>query len=422
MPLSDQGTNWFQRHLRPLTIGTLAAVAYVAAVSRGQTLPWAIAALLSTTLVWGLAWPHWLIRRLDIQRSGPTRATEGEFIQLRLHVKNTGWLPRFMVELTDHIPFVNGANSGGNQVSLGLVPFLPGKSQTAFDTFVTCEKRGRHLIGPVGLASSFPLGLTRATQTRHTGQHTLTVYPRLFPVIDLPFLGSPNRLHGGMYLLPDGTGMAEYAGLREYRRGDHPRHIHWPTTARLNELMVKEFEPQASPRLVVILDNGRASNRGQGRESTFEYAVRIAASVASHACLRDIPTQLMLSESGSPEIPAGTGEAQRQAILDTLAIVEAESATPYAQTLQRAGGLCQRGDTALVFLSVPADQITPTLQALASLHAQGVHLLTVVFDRPSFSPAHAERPSAPWTPALLELGACCFHVRQGDDLLKVFHP
>ena len=100
-------------------------------------------------------------------------------------------------------------------------------------SFVRCEQRGFYRLGPVGLASSFPLGLTAARIAADESIRTLTIYPEVFAILALPLRGAPSQVHRGGYLLPEGAGAAEFAGLREYRRGDNPRHVHWPTTARV---------------------------------------------------------------------------------------------------------------------------------------------------------------------------------------------
>ena len=71
-------------------------MAYVAAINRGNTLAWGVAALLLSTLITGFAWPYWLVRRLSVVRTGPERASEGETLLWRMQVHNRGWMPRFM--------------------------------------------------------------------------------------------------------------------------------------------------------------------------------------------------------------------------------------------------------------------------------------------------------------------------------------
>jgi uncharacterized protein (DUF58 family) len=404
----------------------LTLIAYVAAINRVQALPWAMAALMTATLVTGILWPYWLVKRLSVVRHGPERAEEGETITFHVEVANHGLLPRFMVELVDRLPFVGAAQGPGNRGTsmLGVVAYVPGGGKRSFDVPVLCEKRGFYRLGPLGLASSFPLGLAEGRQRGNDGVQNLTIYPDIFTIVGLPLTGAPSQIHRGGYLLPEGAGAAEFSGLREYRRGDNPRHVHWPTTARLNELMVKEFEPLASASMIVALDQSTLANAGEGKQATFEYAVRIAGSIAKFACGSNLPIRVIGEGGRSLHLPAGFGEHHYQGILDELAVVAADGATPYAGVLQGVAADCRRGETVVAFLSEPAALLADTLQILAFLRARGAHVYAVVFERDSFEPKPKDGVdgTAMAMAALLDMGASCLAVRKGDDLVRLFNP
>lgn len=422
--MSRRVVTWNPRHLKPVALAGLVLTAYIAALNRTQPLAWAIAALLLATLLTGFAWPHWLVRRLSVTRTGPTRAEEGETVHIHVAVRNEGRLPRFMVEVVDRLPFVGAADgAGGGEKALGVLAHIGGRSERSFDVPVLCEKRGFYQLGPVGLASSFPLGLIEARQTRNQGGvQTLTIYPDVFPIAALPLRGSPSEIHRGGLLLPEGAGAAEFSGLREYRRGDNPRHVHWPTTARLNGLMVKEFEPLASASLYLVLDLSTDANVGQGRHSSFEYAVRIAASIARHATSAGMPVRLSGEGVHTLAIGTATGEAHFRTLLDALAVVEADGMTPYAGVLQRAALQCRHGQTVVVFLAEPEARTNDTMQAIALLRARGAHILAITFERESFLPGkRTRRETSPWT-ALADHDVAVLTIRNGDDLLRAFNP
>ncbi|WP_265944239.1 DUF58 domain-containing protein [Dechloromonas sp. A34] len=419
-------TGWLAARRKALVLIALTVIAYLAAINRGQAFPWAMAGLLTATLITGYTWPHWLVKRLSATRTGPTRAEEGETIAFQVVVANRGWLPRFMVEFIDHLPFAGPAETGtkSSEKVLGLLAYLPGLRSSHFEVSVLCEKRGHYQLGPVALASSFPLGLAEARQSRRDGVQTLTVYPDVFNIMALPLRGAPSQIHRGGYVLPEGAGAAEFAGLRDYRRGDNPRHIHWPSTARLNELIVREYEPLASACLYLVLDQRQAANIGHGKESTFEYAVRIAASMARYACLQNIRTRVAGEGQHLVRLPAGAGDAHYQDILDHLAVVDCDGRTAYADLLTEIGADCIRGETAVVFLAENPAYAERTLQALAILQARRVHIFAVVFDQDSFRAGDNGPPIAAadgLTGALLELGAHIVRVRRGDDLVQLFN-
>jgi uncharacterized protein (DUF58 family) len=416
----------WRRHTKAIVLGLLIPATYFSAVNRPQQpLLWAIAALLAATFMVGMLWPRWLVRRLAVTRAGPVRAAEGETITLRVEVCNEGWMPRFMVEVFDRLPFAGMAAGASvhSKTALGMIAYIPGNGRKSFDASVVCEKRGYYRLGPVSLASGFPLGLAEASQERRDSVQALTVYPSVFPIAELPLRGAHSQIHRGAYLLPEGAGAAEFSGMREYRRGDSPRHIHWPTTARLNELMVKEFEPLASACVCLALDLGKDSNVGQGRHASFEYAVRIAASVAGFTCNNAIPTRLAGQGRRALMLAAGTGAHHYQTILDELAVVDTDGDTPYATLLESVALDCQAGETVVVFLSEPETRGRETLQALSLLRTRGANLFAVSFDCRSFVADVAQSASSPeLTGALLEFGGFHMHVAKHDDLTRLFNP
>lgn len=414
--------------LKFIILVVFALAAYLAAISREQSLPWLIAALISASLLTGMLWPRWLIQRLAVSRIGPLRALEGETVVFRVEVENRGWLPRFMVELVDRLPFVGAADNDPNNADklLGNVSYVPGGGKRSFEVELLCEKRGYYQLGPVGLASSFPLGFAEARKTTNHGVQTLTIYPKVFPILFMPLFGAPSQIHRGGYLLPEGAGAAEFSGLREYRRGDNPRHVHWPTSARLNELMVKEFEPLASACLCIALDLAKDANIGRGKHTTLEYAIRIAASVAGYACTQNMHSRLLAEGSVPLRIASGKGDYHYQTILDVLAVAEADGKTPYAQLLMQIALDCVRGETVLLLLSEPPMRNDETLQALALLRAKGANLFAVLFDRDSFftvgSWVNPDAGNSALNAGLLELGAYCLTVRVGNELTELFNP
>jgi uncharacterized protein (DUF58 family) len=336
-------------------------------------------------------------------------------------------MPRFMVEVVDRLPFVGASENDTNNryTLLGNINYVAGGKKHSFEVPVLCEKRGHYQLGPVGLASSFPLGLAEARRLTGHGLQTLTIYPNVFPILTMPLFGAPSQIHRGGYLLPEGAGAAEFSGLREYRRGDNPRHIHWPTTARLNELMVKEFEPLASACVCIALYLTKDTIVGRGKQSTLEYAIRIAASVAGYACNQNMHSRLMADgESGPIQVASGKGDYHYQCILDTLAVLEANGKTPYSQLLLQIALNCRRGETVVLLLSEPPLRSVVTLQALALLRNKGAHLFAVFFDRNSFFPGGkpiSNIENEPMYAGLLELGLHALIVRKGDDLTRLFN-
>jgi uncharacterized protein (DUF58 family) len=119
------------------------------------------------------------------------------------------------------------------------------------------------------------------------------------------------------------------AATREYRRGDDLRRVHWRSTARTGELMVRREEQPWESRATVVLDTRVFAHRGEGPTASFEWAVSAAASIAMH--LRHAGYKLRLVTGSGIDIDA-TEIGGEGVILDTLADVK----------------LAQNGDIALL--------------------------------------------------------------------------
>jgi uncharacterized protein (DUF58 family) len=233
-------------------------------------------------------------------------------------------------------------------------------------------------------------------------------------------LGTPSEIHRGGLLLPKGSGSAEFSGLREYRRGDNPRHIHWPTTARSNTLMVKEFEPLASASLNIIMNLSKDSNIGFGKHSSFEYAVRTAASISRYATDHDMPIEVSAFSDKLQPIGLGTGETHFKSILDFMATVDSISEQPYAKVIQQAAMNIRYGQTAVIFISETKKHMADTIESIALLQARGANVLAIVFDTNSFINLASEFPP-PWS-KLFDLGIESILIKKDDDLTRLFNP
>jgi uncharacterized protein (DUF58 family) len=177
------------------------------------------------------------------------------------------------------------------------------------------EVRGQFSIGPLTVTDNDPFGLVEVTSVA-SGTTTLTVTPR---TVALPAIPIPGTRGGSGDHRPRSAavGSAEDVTVREYRRGDELRRVHWRSSARRGELMVRKEEQPWEAQATVLLDNRAARHHGRGLTSSFELAVTAAASVAVHLEQRGYAVRFATADT----FHAGTeGTAIR--ILEQLAVVD----------------------------------------------------------------------------------------------------
>lgn len=255
------------------------------------------------------------VRGLDLSLEPPGEVFAGRPFGLRLSARHRrGWLPRWAILV-----------SISRQGTPRLIPYLRRHGVARGDLPVLIERRGRHVIDAVHLASLFPFGLFRKG-LRQAVRLEFLVFPQIFdsgPALleRAAHTGvRPSRLPGRGH---------ELMSLREFRSGDDPRHIHWKQTARTGELIVIRHQAETGRRLTVVLDNAVGELEDEARAARFERLVSEAATAAVHALARGTIVELITREV---HLPFAGGAAQRQRILETLALLEptARTASPLA--------------------------------------------------------------------------------------------
>ncbi|MEU4591608.1 DUF58 domain-containing protein [Micromonospora aurantiaca (nom. illeg.)] len=275
--------------------------------------------------------------RLSVERrADPDRVARGEPAAMELTVRNTGRLRAASLVAEDRC--------AGALVPVPLLRLRPGRD-TVVRYDVPTHRRGVVPVGPLRVVRRDPLGLV-ALARGYGGTVPVWVHPRIHPLSAVP-TGAGRSLDGRTDSVPHGS--ITFDSLREYVVGDELRRVHWRTSARVGELMVRENVDTSLPRLVVVLDN-RASahpDRAGGVAESFESACEAAASVVAAAVREDLPVQMLLV------VPAEVEPAGAAGPLDRLAAVELADAGP--DVLPAATGRLRRdrlGDT-LVFLTGP---------------------------------------------------------------------
>ncbi|MER7928144.1 MULTISPECIES: DUF58 domain-containing protein [unclassified Streptomyces] len=256
------------------------------------------------------------------RRLSPGRVPAGSEARVHLRMDNVSRLPTGLLMLQDRVPYVLGPRPRFvlDRVEAG------GRREVSYR--VRSDLRGRYPLGPLQLRLTDPFGMCELTRSFSTFD-TLTVIPR---VEALP----PVRLSGEAKGYGDGRNRSlALAGEddvipRGYRYGDDLRRVHWRSTARYGELMVRREEQPQRARCTVLLDTRGIAYAGQGPDSAFEWAVSGAASVLVHMLERGFSVRL-LSDTGN-SVPgqdadgfAGASQESADAaglMMDTLAVID----------------------------------------------------------------------------------------------------
>jgi uncharacterized protein (DUF58 family) len=272
--------------------------------------------------------------RLGLVRSlSPTLVAAGQQARVTLDLTNDGRMPTGLLLLEDQIPYVLGTRPRF------VVDRMGPKWKRSVGYVVRSDVRGRFDVGPMKVRLSDPFGLVELERTFQS-RSSLVVTPRVVPLPAIPLSGvwtgsGDNRPRAFA------SGSAEDVTVREYRRGDDLRRVHWRSSAHAGELMVRREEQPWQSRATLFVDNRRYSHRGTGAASSLEHAVSIAASVAVHLVQRGFTVRLVTAlgeESGTSWHEHGVASAKTAPLLESLAVLT-DTAHPHLDTrwLQEAG-------------------------------------------------------------------------------------
>jgi Protein of unknown function DUF58 len=233
---------------------------------------------------------------LSVRRAvEPDRVIRGEPSQVTLDISNASRFFGASVMARDRC--------GGISVPVPLVRLRAGRATTV--TYpVPTSRRGVVEVGPLEITRRDPLALVGVVR-RYGQAGQVWVRPRIHPIGAVP-VGLSRSMDGRVDRVPHGS--ITFAALREYVVGDDLRRVHWRTSARVGELMVREHVDTSLPRVVVLLDNrASAHTSGGGGESTFEAACEAAASIAVAAFREEVQVELCLVRPASSAGPRSTG-------------------------------------------------------------------------------------------------------------------
>ena len=362
-------------------VGTLAIAVVVAA--------WAVGATALAILGFGLAlaailaktWTHLVARGLSIERLPSIAPTvEGEPLRLEVVLRGRPWLAS-RIDLRDRI-----GPLGERRVALAR--------DGSAHVVVERAPRGRYALGPGTLLVDDPLGLSRL-EVPVPAAGAVLVRPRV-PELGLLFSDAGSRGDGGRRQPVRRPSGLEPHGVREYVEGEPLRAVHWPTSARRGQLMVRELEDAPRDSVAVLLDVERSSIAGPPGDSSLDDAVRAAAGLVRAHAARSRGAVLVIGTPAPDIHRVRTLGAEWERALDALAGVEGADGTPLASLVAPRGVLATVAE--LVVVTARPEHVADALVARA---AGGRIPALVAVDAPTY----AGRAATGSTTALLRLAA-----------------
>lgn len=385
-------------HIRPTFWGVFAVMVFsiTSFALTGARIYSRLSFLAGSILLVSLLWTLFSLRGIELKRSARYfRQQVGQIFEERFELLNNFRLSKLWIEVRDESELPG--NSGSR-----VLTWIGGRQRRSYVAYTRLTQRGQFLLGPTRILSGDPFGLF-LTEAQVQPDRSVLVLPFMVELTRLPT--PPGSLPGGRALRRRTLEVTPYAaGVREYASGDSLNRVHWPTTARKDRLMVKEFDQDPQADIWIFIDAHRDVQLVQSEHatververhwlwrthdkltlpsSTFEYAVSAAASMANYYIKLGRAVGLASVGKTFAAIAPERGERQLGKILEMLAYLTPGGTLPIMALVNIQASHLARGSTVVM--------ITPSLDktvevAVDELQHRDLQPVVVLVDRTSFN-------------------------------------
>jgi uncharacterized protein (DUF58 family) len=288
--------------------------------------------------------------------------TAGMRLQVKLNIQIPGAWPLPYVIVRDHLV---RTVSGETQIyETSFVPDYRRRGEIIYETAPL--RRGRYRFQTTECSTRDIFGLFE-----HQGEFAetvdLQVLPRMIAIKDWQMLKRSQRgVYQQTYTSKWAKETTQIDGVREYIHGDRLSRIHWNATAKTGQWKSKEFEREALPRIVILLD---CQTEAYASSSQFEVAVSAAASVLEFVRMQGMPIGFVSAGKQQVWLGAGRSPVMQETVLQHLVDVEADGSIPIRHWIAQVAERFEPG-VQVVVISPRADASLPG--AFQALEARGM--------------------------------------------------
>ncbi|CAO5167854.1 DUF58 domain-containing protein [Frankia sp. AiPs1] len=308
------------------------------------------------------------------RRLEPRRVTVGDRVAVRIQMENVSRSPSSVLLVEDT---AGSGLGGGARFVLDRVE--PG-GRRDLSYALRAAARGRYQIGPMAIRLGDPFGLCELSRSFRSLDELVVA-----PAIErLPSA----RPHGfasqhAEQRRTSGPAGDDESTTRPYRSGDDLRKVHWKTTARSGELMVRREEHPHTSAATILLDTRARAWPGAADSDAFEWAVSAVGGIGLHLARSGNRVRL-ITDRGPVTTIAGTAVSGLLDELSTLTPSNAESLHPALAAMRRPGA-----DRGAMIVAVLGRTEPALAKVLCGLRPAGAPAIAVLVDVTSWDPAQA---------------------------------
>lgn len=320
----------------------------------------------------GPLWANWrlvskTLHGVEVRRRMPGNLCAGDSLVVDIEVTNTrkrrgSWAVVAQEQIT---------REGAREPEPPLEPVLffhyVGAAQSRSRVYrARLPRRGRYRFAPLTVSTRFPFGFCRHAIVVG-GSQTLVVFPRLGRLMPRwlarhheAFEGTRRREHRS------GQMSGEFYGVRPWRSGDSRRFIHWRSSARHGDLVVRQFDQHRNRDAALVVDLWQPDRPSPEERENVELAVSFAATVVADTCRRAGGNLMAATTAPGDELVRGPASPiLMQAVMEKLAVAEASSEDRLAEVLDGVLAAIEPGTEVVLVTTRETDLADARFAALA---------------------------------------------------------
>ncbi|WP_042144134.1 DUF58 domain-containing protein [Paucisalibacillus sp. EB02] len=312
--------------------------------------------------------------QLILKRSIPKQLERGITYSVGIDVENLSDLS-CKVQLIDGTPQSFKVNSP-------IIGLIPKREKVKLSYHIVAPVRGKFELNKLYFRYASSLGLWKKQSSAEVIDE-VNVIPDLIETKKYLEDAQKYLMHEGLKVRKHKTGVGEFSQIRNYVVGDDPRKINWRQTAKLQNVMTNEFEPEHGKHVMILIDCGRMMGAELRRTNRLEKALEAAITVAAAALDNgDYVGVIAFSKQVSVFVPPDKGMAQLHKILESVYHLEVDaSESNYLQALQYLQSVQKKRSLILLFSDIQTFlQEDRTLMYFEGIRKRHLFLLVTVED------------------------------------------
>ena len=290
---------------------------------------------------------------------------EGEELNVELILQSNRGTPAVQLQVDEVCPIADPEK----RITPIFVPLLPAHGSIQFDYHIEVDRRGVYDFPAVKMASRAPFGFFQR-KTEQIISTQVLVLPEVRPLNKFSLFD--RQIAAQMVYPRSGIG-SEVIGVRPYRPGDSPRHVHWRSVARTGQLISKEFAEETRPGLTLVFDRFYPGDY-ETKHNPFEWAVKTGVSIADYARKRGYPLYLL---ADTADLPTPSGAVAWDALLQYMTRVNPMDRATLPDLLTG------HGLQSFVVVIIPWPE-SAIIEPLMALKHRGYNILPVLMNPGSF--------------------------------------